>query len=252
MGLNEVAVYPRGLRLKERDLLDAVLPENRPGYRAYRDVISTMVVIGGGRRGEGNLVLGMPGDKPDLSLPLAPVFAFGVVETTRDVFSVTVREHRERQIDIEIVSSRGETIPDHFEERRRWTYSTWIPGTPSPDTGETAREVRINESLTLAMLVKERRLLLHDAGSGVNHLIPITTFYDELMMVKNIRDPKIALHSGLLFQDARSPNDDDLRSAFIAYNRVRRRVPLVVPPAAPRPVGGLPSLVRKLFGKGSE
>lgn len=248
LGENATAFYPRKLRAKERDLLEAVLPESRPGYKAYRDLLPEMDVIGEGRRGTGNLVLGRPGDRPDLSLPLGPVIAFGMVETTRDSFSVSVREQVVHQIDVDIVSSHGEAIPDHFEEKRRWTYSSWTPGTPSPQTGEIAREVRINENLVLGILMKERRLLLHERSSGMNHLIPVTNFYNELMLVRRIRDPKIALHSDLMFHDARTYGEDDLRRALIAYNTLKRRVSITDTPDFSKPGRGIPFL-RKLFGK---
>ena len=46
-----------------------------------------------------------------------PVIAYGMVETTRDAFTITVREEVAAQINVEIVSRRGEEIPDHFEEK---------------------------------------------------------------------------------------------------------------------------------------
>ncbi len=113
--------YPRSLRPKERDLLDGVLPPDRPGYRRYREMIDTMVVLGEGRRGPGHYILGRPGDTPDLTAPLPPVVAFGTVISTHASFTVTVREYTGGQIDVEIVSGSGEEVPDHFEEKNRWT-----------------------------------------------------------------------------------------------------------------------------------
>jgi len=174
--------------------------------------------------------------------------AYGMVETTRDAFSVTVREVVYDQIDVEIVSSRGEQIPDHFEEKRRWTYSTWVPGSPSPASGEWAREVRISETLSLGILSSEQRLLLHDGNSGMIHLIPITSFYNELMLHKNIRDPKIALNARLLFQNLPSYSDDDLRSSFISYNKLKPRVSIVEPHSAPQSTG-IVKYLKTMFGK---
>ena len=247
--MSTVVAYPRKLRPKERDLLDAVLPEDKPGYMAYRRLISSMEVIGEGRRGEGNLVLGMPGERPDFSSPLGPVVAYGGVETTRDRFSVTVREYAGNQIDVEIVSAHGEAIPDHYEEKRRWSYSTWMPGMPSPDTGERAREIPVSETLVLAILAKERRLLVYDGSSGMNHLVPVTTFYNELMVVKNIRDPDIALHSGRLFDELASYRDGDLRDAFVAYNRLKRRFPVAAAEESRETRRGILSSMKGAFGK---
>lgn len=242
------SLYPRKLRAKELDLLELVLPEGRPGYKVYRELLSTLNVIGQGRRGAGNIVLGAAGDEPDLTSPLPPVVAYGVLETTRDVFTVSIRAYVDKQMDVEIVSSQGAEIPDHFEEKRRWTYSTWSSGTPSPATGEFAREVHIARTLLLALFAQERRLLLHDASSGMNHLIPVTHFHNELMLGKTIRDPKLALNPNRLFDDLPNYRDEDLRTAFLAYNNVKHRVSIPELPLIQEPQRG-GSFLKALFGK---
>lgn len=239
-------LYPRPIRVKERDLLEAVLPLDRPGYRLYRDELEHLVVIGEGRRGPGNLILGSNGMEPETFAPLTPVVAYGVVETTREIFTVTVREFLGGQIDVEIVSSHGEEIPDHFEEKRRWTYSSWQPGQPSPATGTAVREVAIDSSSILAVSLREKRLWLYDGTSGMNHPIPITNFYNELMLFKGIRDPEIALRSALLFENLHQYTDSELHAAFIAYNRFRKRVELHPDPPEPSAVG-MRARVQSLF-----
>jgi hypothetical protein len=216
--------FPRSLRVKERDIIESVLPVDRPGYRDLRETIGKMVVLGEGRRGPGNLILGYAPDVPDVSSPLASVVAFGMVETTREAYSVTVRECAGNQIDVEIVSSKEEELPDHFEEKRRWTYSSWEPGDPSPCSGERVREIKVDDSVTLAIAQKERRLWMHDRSTGLVHPIPVTNYYNELMIQQRIRDPEIALHSRLLFEKSEEYPDEQLRDAFIAYNAIRHRV----------------------------
>ncbi|MGB6120712.1 MAG: hypothetical protein WBG80_02295 [Bacteroidota bacterium] len=216
--------FPRALRPKERDIIESVLPVYRPGYRDLREMIGRMVVLGEGRRGPGNIILGFAPDDPDLSSPLSSVVAFGVVEITRDVYSVTVRKCTGNQIDVEIVSSRGEAIPDHFEEKGRWTYSSWAPGNPSPCSGETVREVSVDESVTLAIAPGERRLWIHDRSTGMVHPIPVTNYHNELMIHRRVRDPEIALDSRLFFADPDAYSDEELRDAFITYNVLRHRV----------------------------
>ena len=112
--------YPRPLRPKELDLLETVLPVDRPAYRAVRTRLESMTVLGEGRRGEGDIMMGLPGDTPDTGSPLPPVIAYGAVETTRGSYSVTVREESGNQINVEIVSGGGTPLPDHYEEKRRW------------------------------------------------------------------------------------------------------------------------------------
>ena len=235
------------LRAKERDLLEAVLPVDRPGYRALREQMSDMVVLGEGRRGEGNFVLGKEGEGPDPEAPLTPVIAYGVVETTQDSYTITVRAPSGSQLDVEIVSRHGREIPDHYEEKRRWTYSEWRPGAPSPATGSSVREIPVDGKTTLAIAGDERRVWIHVAESGMVVPIPITNFYNEIMLLKGIRDPEIALDSSLLFTEPGRFTDEDLRSAFIAYNAMRQRVE-IAPPAMEGEPGSIRGVVRRLFG----
>ncbi|MER3524376.1 MAG: hypothetical protein C4326_09985 [Ignavibacteria bacterium] len=239
-------IFPRVLREKERELLEFVLPMEAPGYASYRRLLDEMVVLAEGRRGKGNLVLGRPGDRADLSSPLPPVIAYGVVETTRDVFTITVRACVGDQIDVEIVSAHGEEIPDRVEKKRRWTYSSWKPGMPSPASAAPVREVHILPTLTLVIAHHDRRVWLHDATTRMNHLIPITNFYNELMLHKAVRDPHIALDANRFFNEHRQYTDSDLRAAFIAYNRLKRRVEIAEEQEQPHPKGWR-AVLRRFF-----
>jgi hypothetical protein len=223
--------YPRILRSKERDLLESVLPPDRPGYRRYRERLEIMQVIGEGRRGAGNLILGQPGEVPDISSPLPPVVAYGVVETTKDYYTITVRECVGGQIDAEIVSAHDEEIPDHFEEKRRWTYGEWKPGAVSPATGAPVREIAIDSRSVLVIAAAEKRLWLFDGTTGMNHPLPVTGYHNELMLQRQVRDPRQALAPALLFDQLPAYTDEELRAAFVAYNASRRRVEVQSVPA---------------------
>ncbi|MBI4535727.1 MAG: hypothetical protein HY708_05575 [Ignavibacteriae bacterium] len=242
--------YPRALREKELQVLEFVLPEIRSGYKHYRELIRSMVVLGEGRRGKGNLVLGFEDDVPDTTSPLASVVAYGVVETTRDRFTITVREYVGEQIDVEIVSGRGGEIPDYFEEKGRWTYSTWQPGDPSPATMQPVREVRIHDNYVLAIARQEKRIWLHERTTGMNLLIPITNFYNELMLHMQIRDPQVALKADLFFTNLSTYSDDAVMKAFIAYNKVKPKVVLPIA-VSHEEEGGLGRLFKRLFSKKS-
>ena len=227
-------MFPRPLRDRERELLEYVLPEGRPGYTMYREHLAAMVALGEGRRGAGNLVLGYPGSALDRDSALPPVMAYGMLETFREQYSITVREETGDQIDVEIVSSHQEELPDQFEEKRRWTYSLWLPGLPSPCSGEPVREVQVSDSVIFAIAAGEKRLWAHHRDTGVNHLIPVTNFYNELMIARHIRDPKTALDSSLLFTEPDRHADQDLRAAFIAYNAWKHRFDIPPDPVPPR------------------
>jgi hypothetical protein len=106
--------------------------------------------------------------------------------------------------------------------------------------------VAIDSSSVLAISPQEKRLWLYNGTTGMNHPIPITNFYNELMLIKGIRDPEIALRSALLFENLHQYTDSDLDAAFIAYNRFRKRVELH--PGAPEPsAAGIRARVQSFF-----
>src|SRR5437016_1517042 len=117
--------YPRQLLPREKELIEWILPQGAPGYRAYRELIGGMVVLGEGRRGEGEIILGPAGMEPDFSSPLAPLLAYGSIEFSDGTASISLREIQDGQISVEIVSQRSEELPPTPGEVRRWTYSLW-------------------------------------------------------------------------------------------------------------------------------
>ena len=173
-----------------------------------------------------------------------------MVETTEDRYTVSVCDEADGRIEVEIVSGHGREVPDHFEEKRRWTYSEWSPGLPSPSSGRPVREIVVGEGIVVVLAVDDRRLWVYEAGSGVVRPIPVTNFYNELMLLRRVRDPAIALRSDLLFRGGDSLSDEDLRAAFVAYNTLlpKVRIPSGPPPA--RREGILARLRRMLASKG--
>lgn len=239
--MGENSHYPRPLTKKEKDWIEWILPPDRSGYRQYRELIQNMVVLGPGRRGSGNFILGFSGDTVDVGGPLPPVFAYGVMETSTGMISISLRENVGDQIDVEIVSHQREDVPEMFEEGRRWTYSTWSPGDPCPQCQRAVRQVSMHtpsslqttkvaggedrsKHLVLCICANDRRIWIFDRDSGVNRLIPVTNFYNELMLHKNIRDPKIAFDSNRLFSELSSFTDEELTYAFLTYNKLKTKV----------------------------
>lgn len=223
-------VYPRELSAVERELLEWVLPEDRPGYRTYRDLLTLWKVISGGRRGEGNYILAAEGTPADKDSPLPQVFAFGAVETTEGEVCITVRERLGDQLEYEIALPEGKRAGHDFREIRRWTFSTWLPKERCPICSEHIREVCMTTQSgwqpVLAICPKDQRLWVYEDSSGVNHPIPVTNIYNELVMQRKVRDPKIALDSKRLFTDLSAYSDAELVKAFAAYNSIRTKIPL--------------------------
>ncbi len=231
MGVIPNGEYPRPLSTREREWIDWVLPAARKGYGEFRARLTHLVVVGEGRRGKGEFVLGKEGGTPDFSNPLPPVFAYGMIETDSGGISITVRDMADDQVSVEIVSQRSDVIPERYAEHRRWTYSTWNPGEACPQCQMECREIPMRgdrndlPQYTLAVCPADRRLWVHDASSLVNRLIPVTNFYNELMLHKGIRDPGVALDSKNLFKNLRGYSDGDLRMAFRSYNQLKTKVP---------------------------
>ena len=223
-------LYPRELNTRERELLFWLLPGDRPGYDEYRRLVTSWKVAGQGRRGEGNFILAGPADRIDNESPLPQVLAYGVVKTTTNEISVTVRERLGNQLEYEIVDLHPAASGDRGEELSRWTYSTWLPSLPCPicrlGIREVAMKTRNGSLLVLAICPRDRRLWVNDQSSGVNHPIPVTNIYNELMIQKNIRDPKRALDYNRLFSEISSFSDADLSKAFASYNDIRTKIHL--------------------------
>ncbi len=212
--------YPRNLQPVERLLIESVLPVDRPGYRAYRESIADMVVLAQGVRGNGHLVLGRSGSKVDVGSPLSGVIAHGAVETDRGEIVIAVREETEKQVNVELMMRSADELPVSFHELRRWTYSSWLPGEPSPQSTAPVREVMITHDCTLVLAPADKRIWLYDSVSGMNRLVPITTLYGELMAVEKIRDPEISLRPGRFFEDLANYSEESLRRAFQLYNTI--------------------------------
>lgn len=222
--------FPRELTPQERELLLWVLPSGRSGYRDYRDCVNRWKVVAQGRRGEGNYILAQPDQRVDVESPLPHVVAYGVVVAEAGELSVSVRELSGNQLEFEIVGVRGSVDLSNFREMRRWSLSSWLPDTPCPQCRRSVRQVPIvsvtGQRFVLAICAGDRRLWLHDEQSGVNLPIPVSNFYNELMLHKNIRDPKIAFDAKRLFLHLSEFSDADLQRAFQSYNKIRTKVAL--------------------------
>ncbi len=222
--------FPRPLNGREINFLSSILPNEREVYKKYRSRFDSLVVIGEGRRGNGEIILGEQSDTPNFDEPLAPVFAYGMIETDTGTISVTAREYSLQQISIEIVHNTSNTIPEQYTELRRWTYSTWQPGKPCPQCMQAVREVQMvtseNHILQLAICRTDKRLWVYNSEEQYVLLVPITNYYNELMLNKNIRDPKIALDSKNLFADLMKYTDGDLTRAFFTYNKLKSKLRL--------------------------
>jgi len=222
--------YPRDLNPEEQSLLLWLLPADRPGYAKYRPAVASWKVAAMGRRGNGHYILAEPGTIPDTESPLPQILAYGIVETSSGNISVTIRERSINQMDVEFVNLERHEIPMLTGEKRRWTYSYWVPSQSCPICAVRVREVEmktdLSRRLVLVLCRNDKRVWVYDEATGVNHPIPVTNFYNELMLHKHIRDPRIALDAQRLFSDLQTYSDAELTRAFSTYNRLRTKIVL--------------------------
>ncbi len=218
-------IFPRKLTELEKNLLFSILPENKSGYNAYRKKIENLFVIGKGRFGETNLILGKEGNVPDFTIPSPPVFAIGFVYYENNKADIIINEQIDDEIEFDIFFSNA--LNENLREIKRWSYSEWIPGYNAPGDNSSVREVEIikNEFL-LAIAPGHKKLWLHSYKNGINLLLPVTNFYNYLMLVKNIRSAEIVFKPDRLFSELNSFKDDELIKAFTAYNKYFRHVNL--------------------------
>lgn len=219
--------FPRQLSAIEKNWLFAALPENKLGYKQYRDIIENLLVIGYGRFGEGNFFLGEVGDKIDLEASSSPILA--VANITFDVGKVyvTIHEELDGQIEVDIKGTAVDQIPDDLDQAKVWTYSNWIPGEKAPFDRSDVREVHlINNEIVLVIAPVHKKVWVYNAKSGINHFIPVTNFYNEMMILMNNKDSDTALNPGRLFTNLSEFTDEQLTQGFLVYNKYWQRVEL--------------------------
>lgn len=224
-GNNNDEHFPRELTIQERVLLNSILPENKPGYKNYRDKINRLMVIGHGRFGAANLILGNADQQPDIDSPSAPVFASGTFTCLEGEIDIAIHEERYEQIEIDISpggnlnTGNQSIIPGNLVKINSWSYSDWVPGEKAPLDNSEIREISlIPDKYLLAIAPAHKKIWLYEYEAGVNHLIPVTNLYNYLMIVKNIRDIKIVGNQNLFFKDLNACSDNEIISAFILYN----------------------------------
>ena len=237
--------FPRKLKEIERELLFSILPAGKPGYKMYRDKLSDRYVIGIGRFGETNLVLGSKDDKFSIQDASSTIFAAGSIIYDTGKIEISINEEIDDRIEFDISPREYEQLVKE-KEIKRWNYSEWVPGMKSPRESSIVREILIvPDKYVLAISQVEKRIWVYGFETGINYLIPLSNFYNQLMIYKNIRDPKIALKPNLFFEKVQSEYTDiELRNTFIIYNKYLRKLSIKEELMITNP----PKSKRKLFG----
>lgn len=220
--------FPRKLTEIERELLFSILPSDKPGYIKYREDIENKYVIGTGRFGETNLILGNRQEEINIQDASSSIFAAGSIIYDEGKIEISINEEIDEKIEFDI-SPKDYELVFKGKEIKRWNYSEWIPGQKSPQDKLNVREVIISPGkYILVISANEKRIWLHASESGINYLIPLSNYYNQLMIEKNIRDPKIALKPNLFFDDKAGKHSDytdiELRNSFLSYNKYLKKL----------------------------
>lgn len=217
------------LSKNEIKLLYTILPENKPGYRKYWDLISTMKVLGEGRFGNGNFYIGTGATKPDLTIPSTPVFAVGIANTNSGDIDILIHEYEDDMMEIQL----SQRISDNEEIiiREVVGFSEWNPGDKSTGSNEVVKQFDIiKDKYILAIDKSNKKIWLHNQESGVNHIIPVSNYFNELMRLKKIKDENLFRLPLLFFDNLDDFTDEDFKLAFYQYNKFMRRFKIDINP----------------------
>lgn len=218
------------LSKNEIKLLYAVLPEGKPGYKKYRDLISSMRVMGKGRFENGNFYIGTGAAKPDLSIPSNPVFAVGIVKTNNGSIDVLIHEYEDDLIEVQLSKRVGDDVEVTIEDVL--SFSEWSPGYKSPDSNEVVKQFDIIKDKFLLVIDRtNKKIWLHNYESGVNHIIPVSNYFNELMRLKKIKDENLFRSPSLFFSKLDDFTDEEFKLAFYQYNKFMRRFDIKIDPA---------------------
>ncbi len=227
--MNPNGQFPRKLSNREIDWILWMLPEDKPGYRKYREMIKEMMVIGYGKFEPDNLILGRPGDEPDEETFFMPVISLGQIEGEKAKIQISIHKVNKNQIQIDIVNLLSDIIPESFDEKRRWSYAYWTPGDISPATNQPVREVKIfsktEHNLILVISPSDKKIWLHELDSGINYIIPVTNFFNELLRQRReLIDRVGGLNTNFIFENIDKFSDADINNAFINYSKLFSKV----------------------------
>ncbi|MBU2494582.1 MAG: hypothetical protein KJ571_18315 [Bacteroidetes bacterium] len=217
--------FPRKLTGREVEWLQFILPAGKNGYADYRNKIDDLFVIGNGRFGDTNLILGRENDKPDLNEPSAPMFASGKIICKEAEIYVLIHEEFEERIEIDISNLKGKNIPENLNEINRWTYSNWNPGQNAPGDNSYVREIHlIKNEFVIAIATNHNRIWVHNNKNGVNYFIPVTNFFNEIMRVRKIKDAVNLPKPNSIFSENSNYKDEEIIQGFLLYNKHWKKI----------------------------
>jgi hypothetical protein len=143
---------------------------------------------------------------------------------------ISIHEFFDNKIEVSISNISGEEIPDSLTVVSRWSYSYWKPGAASPFEGDSLREIDIAKTkgaLVLALSPKNFSLWLYEAKTGLNRIIPVTNFINELLRGNTTVDKSRGINIAYVFENLNKFTDGEFIKALVQYNKQWRKAELL-------------------------
>lgn len=213
--------YPRKLNDAELNLLLLLLPENKPGYAKYRNLIHQYYILGEGRFDEGNYFLGNIDDEIDLEISSSPILTSGIVTTDKATFEISINEIQENKIEFSISPYPDEN--EIYKVENVITLSDWMPGKKSPEGNKVKLFPVDGLNYILVIAPSEHKIWLYEKSSGINYPIPVSNFYNELLRLKRETREEYFQNPNKLFEELDSFSEGEIILSFLLYCKYKRR-----------------------------
>ncbi|MGK9368538.1 hypothetical protein ACSSWA_06535 [Melioribacter sp. Ez-97] len=216
----------------EKQWIYAILPEDKPGYNSIRNKIENSIVLkrqtlsGDPVQGSYKLILapaGYDGNNPD-TYSTTPISTGRIKYDNAEVY-ITISSYEDDVFEVEIAKDMSEGSPGKLLSVE--TYAAWEPGMKAPFDNSDVREIEaVKNKYTLAVAPVLKRIWLYEYETGINYLIPLSNFFNELMRSRKIQYPEIVSNPNYLFANLDKFEDADFIRALYFYNKYIRRLDL--------------------------
>lgn len=204
---------PRKLNSGELGIIFNLFPQNSPHYTAYINLLKNWYICKIDSADPFKLFLCENSEViPDDFV--MPVVNIGGINIGDQFYDFTFFENSGDTVRIEISIERA--------VKNEYSLANWKPGDSSPFSGDL-RTVEINKGEYLLLRdIAKKKLWVHDKNKSGNIILTVTSFYNSVMGVENIKDPKVAFNFDLLFSD--KFGDDVLTKAFYLHAK-KNKIP---------------------------
>lgn len=220
-------IYPRRLSEIELKYLRYILPDSVAVYNEYFTQLAALWVIGHGRFGHENLVIGEENTVNTHHSGLGSIFSAGVYIENGTRTELLLHSMVEGQAEFDIMNqpeAKGDAA---------YTLSLWRPGVKLPGSAEKVREIPLmRDKLLLACDREKRQFWIFEYETQFNRIIPATNLLNEIRFVAGLKGE---LKPKEIFTQLDTVSDEKIVKAFIKYNKLFNKIEhLQITPPAPQ------------------